>query len=61
MHLERLDDPTARRAALEEACGCLSEHLTAPLPPLPSSRGEPALIAAALHAARQLRGQLADA
>ena len=65
MQLDGLDDQTARRAALNEACGRLSEHLTT-LPPLPSSSGEPcehpALIASALHAAaQQLRGQLADA
>ena len=66
MHLDGLDDPTARRAALDEACGRLGEHLTATLPSPPSSSAEPwkhpALIATALHAAaRQLRGQLADA
>ena len=66
MHLNGLDDQTARRVALNEACGRLGEHLTAPLLPLPSSSGEPwkhpALIATALHAAaQQLRGQLADA
>ena len=64
-HLDGLRDPTARRAALNEVCGRLSEHLTT-LPPLPFSNGEPwkhpALIATALHAAaQQLRGQLADA
>ncbi|TPG46038.1 hypothetical protein EAH89_25255 [Roseomonas nepalensis] len=66
IHLDGLDDPAARRAALDEACGRLSKHLTAPLLSLRSSGSvpwkHPALIGAALHAAaQQLRGQLADA
>lgn len=66
IHLDGLDDPTARRAALDEACGRLGEHLSAALLPPPASSGEPwkhpVLIAAALHAAaQQLRGQLANA
>ena len=63
-HLDGLDDPGERRAALHRACGRISDHLTTV--PLSLSgedqRRHCALVADALHAAGdQLRGQMADA
>lgn len=63
-HLDGLDDPGERRAALHRASGRISEHLSAA--PLALSTEEQwrhrALVADALHAAGdQLRGQMADA
>ncbi|TPG36243.1 hypothetical protein EAH89_30425 [Roseomonas nepalensis] len=64
MHLDGLDDPVERRAALHEVCGRLGDHLSAAPLSFPSEeqRRHCALVADALHAAsEQLRGQMADA
>ena len=63
MHIKELIAPAASRAALQEVCGRINEHLS--VAPLPSS-GEgqwrhPAFITAALYAAAQkLQGQPAN-
>ena len=64
VHLDGLDDPGERRAALHKASDRISEHLTAaPLALLNEEHWRHrALVADALHAAGdQLRGQMADA